>query len=165
MGDMDASWQALAGLGSDLDPSVRAFRILLLTGQRLHHLMDERLRPDGLTTQQAALLTVVKALDGPSVTEAARALGTTHQNTAQLIAALTRKDFLRTEPDPADGRRRRLVATETSEAYWRQRDASDYAAMAGWFAALTPAELQTLTSLAERLLTALSKPRHQGSSE
>jgi DNA-binding MarR family transcriptional regulator len=162
---MDASRKGLPGLGPDLDPSVRAFRVLLSTGQRLHYLMDERLRPDGLTTQQAALLTVVKALDGPSVTEAARALGTTHQNAAQLVTALIRKDFLRTEPDPADRRRNRLIATETSEAYWRQRDASDHTAMADWFSALTPDELQTLTSLAERLLGALSRNRDRGPAE
>ena len=51
--------------------------------QRLRYLMDERMRADGLTTQQAALLTVVIALGRPSLTEAAAALGTTHQNVAQ----------------------------------------------------------------------------------
>lgn len=155
---MDPSRKAAFGLAPDLDPSARAFRILLLTGQRLHSLMDERLRPDGLTTQQAALLTVVKAMDSPSVTEAARALGTTHQNAAQLVASLTRKNFLRTEPDPADRRRRVLIATETSDAYWRDRDPADFDALADWFSPLTPAELQTLTTLAERLLLSLSAP-------
>ncbi|MEO5877958.1 MAG: MarR family transcriptional regulator [Streptosporangiaceae bacterium] len=150
---MDPSRKAAFGL----DPAVRAFRVLLMTGQRLQTLMDERLRPDGLTTQQAALLTVVGALDRPSVTEAARALGTTHQNAAQLVTALTRKDFLRTEPDPTDRRRTRLIATETSEAYWHERDPADFTALAGWFSPLTPAELQTLTTLAERLLHTLSE--------
>lgn len=73
--------------------------------------MDDRLRADGLTTQQAALLTAVRSLGTPALTEAAAALGTTHQNTAQLVAALERKGMLRTEPDPAD-KRRRLVPTE-----------------------------------------------------
>lgn len=150
---------AMFGLEPDLDPSVRAFRVLLATGQRLHALMDDRLRPDGLTTQQAALLTIVKAMDGPSVTQAARALGTTHQNAAQLVTALTRKEFLRTEPDPADRRRRVLIATETGDAYWRDRDPADYAALADWFSTLSPDELQTLTTLAERLLRSLTARR------
>ncbi len=145
------------GPGSDLEPAVRAFRVLLLVGQRLHRLMDQRLRADGLTTQQAALLTVVTALGRPSLGEAAEAMGTTHQNAAQLVAALTRKDFLRAEPDPADRRRRRLIATETNDRYWRGRDAADHDAVADWFSTLTDGELQTLTALAERLLKGLSE--------
>ncbi|ROO87369.1 DNA-binding MarR family transcriptional regulator [Actinocorallia herbida] len=156
---METSGKPSPGLEPGLDPAVRAFRVLLTTGQRLHTLMDERLRADGLTTQQAALLTVVKAMDGPSVTGAARALGTTHQNAAQIVTALTRKGFLRTEPDPADRRRRVLVATEAADAYWRDRDPSDFAALDTWFSALSPAELTMLTSLAERLLRALPGPR------
>lgn len=144
------------GPGSDLEPAVRAFRVLLLVGQRLHRLMDDRLRADGLTTQQAALLTVVAALGAPSLTEAAEAMGTTHQNAAQLVAALSRKEFLRVEPDPVDRRRRRLVTTRASTAYWRDRDADDHEAVADWFAALAEDEVQTLTTLAERLLVGLS---------
>src|SRR3954462_7213099 len=121
---MDVPGKSVFDIGpdSDLEPAVRAFRVLLLVGQRLHRLMDQRLRADGLTTQQAALLTVVTALGRPSLGEAADAMGTTHQNAAQLVAALTRKEFLRVEPDPAD-RRRRLIATETNDQYWRGRDA------------------------------------------
>jgi DNA-binding MarR family transcriptional regulator len=118
--------------------------------------MDQRLRADGLTTQQAALLTVVTALGRPSLGEAADAMGTTHQNAAQLVAALTRKEFLRVEPDPAD-RRRRLIATETNDQYWRGRDAADHNAVADWFSTLTDSELQTLTTLAERLHKGLSE--------
>lgn len=144
------------GPDSNLEPPVRAFRVLLLVGQRLHRLMDDRLRADGLTTQQAALLTVVTALGKPSLTEAADAMGTSHQNTAQLVTALTRKQFLRVESDPADRRRRRLLATEASHHYWDHRDHADHAAVAGWFATLTDDEIHTLTTLAERLLVDLS---------
>jgi DNA-binding MarR family transcriptional regulator len=156
---MDAPGKSVFDIGPDsgLEPAVRAFRVLLLVGQRLHRLMDQRLRADGLTTQQAALLTVVTALGRPSLGEAADAMGTTHQNAAQLVAALTRKEFLRVEPDPADRRRRRLVATETNDRYWRGRDAADHNAVADWFATLTDGELQTLTALAERLLKGLSE--------
>ncbi|MEU4423359.1 MarR family transcriptional regulator [Actinoplanes sp. NPDC024001] len=145
------------GEGSRLTPPVRAFRASLVLAQRLRYLMDDRLRADGLTTQQAALLTVVRALDRPALTEAAAALGTTHQNVAQLVAALERKGMLRTEPDPADRRRRRLAATEDGARYWSERDADDEAAVAEWFAALTPAELATLTTLTEKLLAGLPK--------
>jgi len=145
------------GPDSNLEPAVRAFRVLLLLGQRLHNLMDDRLRADGLTTQQAALLTVVTALGRPSLGEAADAMGTTHQNAAQLVAALTRKEFLCVEPDPTDRRRRRLIATETNDQYWRGRDAADHNAVADWFSTLTDSEIQTLTTLAERLFKGLAE--------
>jgi DNA-binding MarR family transcriptional regulator len=159
---MSSSGKPLFDVGADstdLEPPVRAFRLVLLLGQRMRYLMDERLRPDGLTTQQAALLTAVLALGRPTLTEAAAALGSTHQNVAQLVAALTRKDLLRVESDPADRRRRRLVATEANGEYWRNRDDGDHAAVADWFGALRPAEIVTLCELAERVLADLAARR------
>ncbi|MFC6022443.1 MarR family winged helix-turn-helix transcriptional regulator [Plantactinospora solaniradicis] len=159
---MSPSGKPLFDVGADsadLEPQVRAFRLVLLLGQRLRYLMDERLRPDGLTTQQAALLTAVLALGRPSLTEAAAVLGSTHQNVAQLVAALTRKGLLQVEADPADRRRRRLVATEANGEYWRNRNDGDHAAVADWFSALRPAEIVTLCELAERVLADLADRR------
>lgn len=149
--------QTLFDLGTDsrLAPPVRAFRATLVLAQRLRYLMDDRLRADGLTTQQAALLTVVRALNRPALSEAAAALGTTHQNAAQLVTALERKGMLRTEPDPADRRRRRLVATAEGARYWNGRDTGDEEAVADWFASLTPAELATFSALTEKVLAGL----------
>lgn len=145
------------GAGSELAPPVRAFRTILMLAQKLRNEMDERLRADGLTTQQAALITVVKAMGQPSLAEAAAALGSTHQNVAQIVAALQRKELLAVEPDPADRRRKLLSATNHSSAYWRERDAGDYAAIADWFADLTPAELEILCDLSDRILTRLDR--------
>lgn len=145
--------------GSGLPPPVRAFRTALVLAQRLRYLMDDRLRADGLTTQQAALLTVVSALDGPSLNEAAAALGSTHQNVAQLVAALQRKKLLRTEPDPADRRRVRLFTTETNQRYWRGRDQADAEAVAQWFAVLSDEEIETFCTLANRILDGLDAHR------
>jgi DNA-binding MarR family transcriptional regulator len=141
--------------GSDLAPPVRAFRSVLLLAQRLRYLMDERLRPDGLTTQQAALLTAVIALGRPSLKEAAAALETTHQNAAQLVSALVKKGLLRVEPDSTDRRRTCLVVTEASGEYWRARDAGDHAAVASWFDSLTDDELTELCALLGRVLDGL----------
>lgn len=145
------------GAGSELAPPVRAFRTTLMLAQKLRYEMDERLRADGLTTQQAALITVVKAMGKPSLAEAAAALGSTHQNVAQIVAALQRKELLQVEPDPADKRRKLLSATNHSAAYWRQRDAGDIAAMADWFADLSPAELETFCELSERVMGRLDR--------
>ena len=146
--------EVLLGIGpeSRLEPSIRAFRTTLTLAQKLRYAMDERLRADGLTTQQAALITVVTAAGKPSLAEAAAALGSTHQNVAQIVAALQRKELLQVEPDPADRRRKLLSATNNSAAYWRQRDAGDIAAIDDWFADLSPAELETFCDLADRVI-------------
>lgn len=148
----------LLGIGpaSALEPSIRAFRTTLTLAQRLRYAMDERLREDGLTTQQAALITVVVAAGKPSLAEAAAALGSTHQNVAQIVAALVRKDLLQVEPDPADKRRKLLSATNHSTAFWKERDAGDFAAVADWFADLTPAELETFCNLSDRVISRLA---------
>jgi DNA-binding MarR family transcriptional regulator len=159
------------GPGTGLEPPVRAFRILLLLAQRLRYLMDDRLRPDGMTTQQAALLTAVAALGRPSLSEAAAALGSTHQNVAQLVAALQRKKLLDVVPDPADRRRRLLSVTQVSQEYWRRRDDGDQAAVAAWFAALSAGEIADLCALAGRLLDSLdgldnqARPDNQASQD
>jgi DNA-binding MarR family transcriptional regulator len=148
----------LLGIGPDsaLEPSIRAFRTTLTLAQKLRYAMDERLREDGLTTQQAALITVVVAAGKPSLAEAAAALGSTHQNVAQIVAALVRKDLLQVEADPADKRRKLLSATNHSTAYWKQRDQGDFAAVADWFGDLTPAELRTFCELSDRVLGRLT---------
>jgi DNA-binding MarR family transcriptional regulator len=143
---------------SGLPAPVRAFRLLLVLAQRLHYLMDDRLRADGLTTRQAALLTAVADLGRPSLSEVATALGTSHQNAAQLVAALERKGMLRAEPDPADRRRRLLHTTAANERYWRGRDEADYAAVADWFATLSAEEIDMLCALAGRVLDDLTEP-------
>jgi len=145
------------GAGSELAPPIRAFRTTLMLAQRLRNEMDERLRADGLTTQQAALITAVKAMGKPSLAEAAAALGSTHQNVAQIVAALQRKELLQVEPDPADHRRKLLSATNNSASYWRERDAGDHAAVADWFADLSPEELETFCRLSARVIAGLDR--------
>ena len=98
-----------------LSAPVQAFRLVLALAQELRTLMDRRLQPGGLTSQQAAVLTVIEILGQPSMTEAARALATTHQNLKQLASALARKGFLTIEPDARDSRsKRRLISRITS---------------------------------------------------
>ena len=150
-----------ARLGQDGAVRVRTFRLIVVVAQELRTLMDQLLRADGLTTQQAAMITVVDLLGTPSLSQAATALGTTHQNARQLADALERKGFL-ISADQADARVRRLRTTAKSTSYWRDRSAADQQQVLDWFAGLTPAEAQTLFDLLakveHRARTALSRP-------
>jgi DNA-binding MarR family transcriptional regulator len=138
-------------LGPDHATRIGTFRLVVLLAQELRTLMDQLLRADGLTTQQAALITVVEAIGAPSLSEAAGALGTTHQNAKQIAVALERKGFLRIGTDDGDRRVRRLVATAKSRAYWKQRSPSDEEAVLRWFADLSEREAETLFELLLRV--------------
>jgi DNA-binding MarR family transcriptional regulator len=126
--------------------AVEAFRTTLSVAARLRAAMDSRLREDGLTTQQAALITVVEAAGAPSLSEAAAALACTRQNLKQIASALERKGLLELKPDPNDARTTRIVATSRSRAYWANRDTGDAEAVAEWFSQLAPDELRALVN-------------------
>jgi DNA-binding MarR family transcriptional regulator len=138
-------------LGRDRATRIRTFRLILVLAQRLRALMDQRLRPDGLTTQQAALITVVDAFGTPSLKQVAAALSTTHQNAKQIAVALERKGFLEIAPDPADRRVRRLATTAKSRDYWSRRSPDDHELVLDWFAALSEPEVELLFELLLRV--------------
>jgi DNA-binding MarR family transcriptional regulator len=140
------------GATSGLPDGVRAFRLILAAAQQLRTRMDARLRADDLTTQQAAVLTAVSALEDPSISDVAAAIGSTRQNVTQLVNALVRKEMLRVDADPADNRRRVLSTTRLSDDYWADRDADDFAAVAGWFGMLDAEELRRLCDALQRVV-------------
>jgi len=151
-----------ARLGEDGAVRIRTFRLIVLVAQELRTLMDQLLRADSLTTQQAAIITVVDMLGTPSLSKAATAFGTTHQNARRLADALERKGFLQISADQADARVRRLSTTAKSKSYWRDRSAADQQQVLDWFSDLSLAEAQTLFGLLakveHRARAALSRP-------
>jgi len=153
----------MARLGPDGTAQVMVFRLILALAQRMRTLMDQRLKADGLTTQQAALITVVSALGAPKLSQVARHLGTTHQNTRQIAEALERKGFLRIFADSDDRRVRRLQVTRRSEAYWRRRSDADQDHVTTWFADLTPDQVADLLASLRRLWDSLSTPEQLAS--
>ena len=146
LGDEEA-----AALGPDAATRIRSFRLIVLLSQQLRTLMDQLLRADGLTTQQAALLTIVDAIGRPSLSEVAGAFGTSHQNAKQIAVALERKGFLRIVVDDDDRRVRRLETTARNREVWARRSATDQERVLEWFAELSADEARTLFQLLLRL--------------
>ena len=137
----------VARAGETLALPVQAFRLVLALAQELRTLMDQRLQPSGVTTQQAALLTVVELLGRPALTEAARALAMTHQNVKQLATVLERKGFIEIVPDELDARSKRLVTTRRHKAFWAKRNTEDHASVAQWFAGLSAKDMAAFVKL------------------
>lgn len=138
-------------LGEDNATRIRALRVLLILAQTLRSRLDRLYRADGLTTQQAALLSIVRELGNPPLGRVAQVMGTSHQNTKQLVTALERKGFLEYRPDPHDARMRRLHTTPQNEAYWKGRDPDDFTQVLPWFDSLDAEEAKTLLELSSRL--------------
>lgn len=132
--------------------AVAAFRLLQVAAIQMRRAMDEQLAPAGLTTQQAMLLTLVRRLGQPTVTEVARAMHVSHQNVRQLVKALQDKDMLRPVADPADRRVTRLEATSSQAAFWRARNKADFAFVATLFDALPPGDQRQLVLLLGKLV-------------
>jgi DNA-binding MarR family transcriptional regulator len=149
--EMGLSGPEAAALGEDAATRIRTFRLILLAAQSLRTLMDQRLREDGLTTQQAALIGIAEAMGGPPLSSAARAMGTTHQNVKQIAAALQRKGLVRFAAAPGDARVRRVIPTKRNRGLWQRRSAADQREVLRWFSSLTPAESRTLFRMLVRL--------------
>ncbi|QIM20214.1 MarR family transcriptional regulator [Phycicoccus sp. HDW14] len=145
------------------DPSVRLFRVVLTLATHLRTRMDQRLGAVDLTTQQAGVLTFVSAHPGsPTLGEVARALGTSHQNARQVVAALERKDLLEVRADASDGRVRRLAVTHRVAATFAERDLEDHQEVRRWLAPLTDDEQRHVAALLTRVLAELGSAQGRG---
>lgn len=145
----------LDGVAAPVRDRVVLFRMLTVLGTRLRGRMDARLRTDGITSQQAALLALASVERPPAQNEAARQLGVTHQNVRQIVDALVRKGLLTVHGQAGDRRVNRLVPTGRVARLFGRRNAADFTAVADWFSVLTDAEVASLLKLLGRLLAAL----------
>jgi DNA-binding MarR family transcriptional regulator len=152
--------------GESLTPAVQAFRLVITLAQDLRTLMDQRLQASELTTQQSALLTVIEIKgSAPTMTEAARLLGMSHQNVKQLAVALERKGFLEIVPDEKDARSKRMQTTKKHRKFWAKRNPEDHACVAEWLAGLDQQEQSTLVKLLAKALTSARNSRASGTRE
>jgi DNA-binding MarR family transcriptional regulator len=151
---LTAEEASAAGQNAD---AVRSFRLLGYVAQRLRYLVDQRLRDEGLTTQQGFLLTLARSLNRPTLGQVAAAMSTTHQNAKQIAAALERKGMIAIVPDERDARVRRIEPTTAGRAGWTDRNEQDFAALGEIFSPLSPQEQATLVGLLARVAKSVSE--------
>jgi len=135
------------------------FGRLFVLSAHLTRRADEALARFGLTSRQWLLLAVLsRGFPGvsPTLTEAARAYGSSRQNVKQVALQLATRGYLDLVPDPADRRATRLVLTERV-ALFDEPDvaAAQSAFITDVFAPLSDAEVATLRSLVGRCITSL----------
>ncbi len=138
-------------------PSIQLFRTVIALASHLRTRMDQRLAAIGLTTQQAAVLSVVEsAAEPPTLSQVASMLGSSHQNARQIVAALERKGLLTVTVDPDDRRARRLRVTEAVPTLFAGRDLDDQAEVGKWLGALSDDEQAQAVALLHRVLADLA---------
>ena len=82
----------------------------------LRLLIEDAVRPHGLTVPQYTTLSVLQRQTGLSNAQLARRAMTTPQSMSEVIAALTKAGLIRREADPAHGRIMRTELTPAGQA-------------------------------------------------
>jgi DNA-binding MarR family transcriptional regulator len=145
-------------LGRSRTARLRLVRAVIVLAAHLRARIEHQLAGDGLTSQQAAVMSVVRAAGRPSFREIAAALGTSPQNVRQLVEVLVRKRFARVVDDPEDRRVKRLVATAKNARYWAARDDGDHAELLGALDHLSTPETERVLAGLVSILVRVGRP-------
>ncbi len=119
-------------------------------------LMDEVLRPAGVTTLQYTALTVLDGRDGLTSAELARKSFVTAQTMTDMVAALERRELIVREQDPAHGRRLLISLTDKGRAFLDEHAAEIAAIEERMVSRLDQSERTALHDLLNRCRAALA---------
>ncbi len=136
----------------DIDKRYRIFGMIFLLSTKLETMGNTFLGE--LTTKQWFLmLTLTNFFETPpTLSQLAKQMGTSHQNTKQLALKLQEKGFLSIEKDDQDNRALRIVPTEKIEEYVKNREEKDHKFIEDFFGVLTEAEIEDLDKILLKML-------------
>lgn len=136
----------------DIDKRYRIFGMIFLLSTKLETMGNTFLGE--LTTKQWFLmLTLTNFFETPpTLSQLAKQMGTSHQNTKQLALKLQEKGFLSIEKDDQDNRALRIVPTEKIEEYVKNRQEKDHKFIEDFFGVLTEAEIEDLDKILLKML-------------
>jgi DNA-binding MarR family transcriptional regulator len=130
------------------------FGSLFVVSNRLDAILEREFSRFGVTAKQWFLSGVIDRLldQPPTIKQAARAMGSSHQNVKQLALKLNLKGLLDLEKDERDTRATRLSLTQEGRSLWKkvrmQRDAFNERLFDG----INEQELKTVKSVMEKLM-------------
>lgn len=136
----------------DIDKRYRIFGMIFLLSTKLETMGNTFLGE--LTTKQWFLmLTLTNFFETPpTLSQLAKQMGTSHQNTKQLALKLQEKGFLSIEKDDQDNRALQIVPTEKIEEYVKNREEKDHKFIEDFFGVLTEAEIEDLDKILLKML-------------
>ena len=141
-----------SNIATEIDRDLRAIR------QILRQPLEADIARGGLTGPQQSVVGVLVASDGMSLKELSKQLGLAHSTVSGIVDRLEKQGLVERQPDPADGRVTRIVASDTVGKYVRETMPSlEMRPLAEALRAATPSErrrviegVRTLRELLER---------------
>jgi len=109
---------------STIPDDAMIFGLLLIISNKMNTLLERELKEFDVTTIQWFLAETIHSLfdSPPTIKEAARQMGSSHQNIKQVALKLQQKGLLVLEKDRKDARITRLRPTELSSVFWNRTD-------------------------------------------
>jgi len=133
------------------------FGSLLVAANRMDTLLERELKEFSITSKQWLLSVIINSLfeKPPTMKEAAREMGSSHQNVKQLALKLQEKNLLQLVKDKRDTRVTRLKMTEQSYSFWEKMEAKGAMYMESVFNDIGLEELTITRQILQKLLTNL----------
>ncbi|WP_100489098.1 MarR family winged helix-turn-helix transcriptional regulator [Sporolactobacillus pectinivorans] len=96
------------------------FGFIFVAANRMDTLLEREFKKFDVTTKQWFLSIVIDNLfdEPPTIKDAAKEMGSSHQNVKQIALKLEQKGLLLLERDKNDGRAIRIKLTERSKDFW-----------------------------------------------
>lgn len=143
------------------------FGSLHILATRKETLMEREMAQFGVTFKQWFLMSVVRNAFNrpPSLNEAARVMGTSHQNVKKIAVLLERKGLVRLEKDKKDTRVTRLVLTEDSDRFAKEIQGKASAFTETLFEGLEAEALSQARLVVQRMTENLDRMEHKETEE
>lgn len=142
----------------DLLPDTQYFfGALFVVSNRLDTILEREFSRFGVTAKQWFLSVAIDRLfdQPPTIKQAARALGSSHQNVKQLALKLNAKGLLKLEKDERDARATRLSLTQEGRSLWKKVRMQREPFHEKLFDGISEQELKTVRGVMEKLLVNL----------
>ncbi len=143
------------------------FGALLVVANRMETLLERELKEFDITAKQWFLSIVVENLfqKPPTMKEAAKQMGSSHQNVKQVALKLEQKGLLKLEKDKKDARVTRILLTEQSYLFWQKMEPKGSEFTKNLFSDINSEELKGGRALLQKMLINLDRMEETGSSK
>lgn len=130
------------------------FGFIFVAANRMNTLLERELKIFDVTTKQWFLSIVIDNLfdQPPTINEAAREMGSSHQNVKQIALKLEQKGLLILEKDKNDARAIRLSLTERSRDFWGKLRQEGTAFTQDMFKDVSPEDLKTTRRAMQKVM-------------
>ncbi|TGA96570.1 MarR family transcriptional regulator [Sporolactobacillus shoreae] len=130
------------------------FGFIFIAANRIDTLLEREFKVFDVTTKQWFLSIVIDNLfdEPPTIKEAAKEMGSSHQNVKQIALKLEQKGLLVLEKDKNDARAIRLKLTERSRDFWGKLREEGASFTQTLFQGVNPEDLSTARRAMQKVM-------------